>query len=277
MAKFCVNCGTSIEDGAVCNCTQENPSAATDTSATTAVKTETAVNINVDVNKAVNQGLTSVITAKNIIFKMLTKPVSTFSEVIKTPNLPVGVTFIIAYGLIWGLITMSFIKTILSATSGILGGMLREFGLLGFFYNISDLIPSSKAFFFGFFAIVIQAVAIIGVLIIANSLMKGRGKYQSITTMVGLSFAPSIIFTIAAWLLSYMSFNLSMGALVIGGVLNIILLYIGTKDVLALDGDRAIYLIPVINIITAVVAGMYVKNSITSMLKGLMNTNPFGW
>ncbi|KAB3529682.1 YIP1 family protein [Alkaliphilus serpentinus] len=275
MAKFCVHCGSQIEEGAVCDCTSQQ-GAKVETTATTEDKQGT-VNVNVDVNKVVNQGLSSVIAAKNITVKMVAKPVTTFTEVIKTPNFSVGVTFILAYALIWGLIAMSMVKKMLETTGGLLGGMLGEFGMYGFANQITELIPSSKVFFFGFFAIIIQAAAVIGLLLLANSLLKGNAKYQSITTMVGVSFAPSIIFTIIGLIASFISLNLTYGALIIGGVLSLILLYIGTKDVLRIDADRAAYLVPVINIITVIITWFYIKRSVASIFEGLMNSNTFGW
>ena len=101
MAKFCTKCGRKLEEGEVCNCSQNNISNATSTTATAG---------SIDINQGFNDYL-------NIIKGIFTCPSDTIKEYAKGDKFLLGIITIVINCLISGVFFYFFIDKAVSFSS----------------------------------------------------------------------------------------------------------------------------------------------------------------
>lgn len=270
MAKFCVHCGRKLEDEEVCNCTDNIES---NNEIAVKKETEEEPKVNVDINKVINESIKNIIIAKNIAIKILKNPVTMMTKIGQQANMTIGLIFMCVYALLWGFIGTNLIENLADITHGILGSLLRD--SIGSGYMIDEMlayIPSVKVFWFMFFLIAVQFVTITIALLLVNSILKGNGDYKKIITIAGASKVPAIIFTVFAIILSYISLDMCIITMIVGSIMSLVLLLIGTKEALDIHYDKAVYILPIISIITMFMTNVYIKKAVVSCMK-----NAMGW
>lgn len=210
--------------------------------------------------KAKKEGIHILKELKTLAIRMVKSPVTTFLEEIQRPQIKMAITLIVTYGLILAFIALQSVYKINQMASGFMFGESS----IGFGTYL-------KAFITPIFIVGFQAALITALVISVALIFKKPFKKESIFSMVGLTYMPAILFSLIGVVISVIFPSVGMLLGTFGLLMVFLLLSLGVKEVLNLEADRAIYVVPGIVVTLFLISGFLMKTSLMNSAGGMMN------
>lgn len=240
MAKFCTKCGRKLEEGEVCNCSQNNVSAQSTSTTSTAGS--------IDINEGFNDYL-------NIIKGIFTRPSDTIKEYAKGDKFLLGIIAIVINCLISGVFFYFFVDKAFGSAMGIFGG----YGSLMSSAGMS--LPFGRIFFMGLLFMVFWfAVCALVLFVIANPILKDKMDIKTSFALVGVCSIFTTLTTIVALILTFMSVKFAFIVLLLGAIFYLTHLYQGLSDITNINKNKLVYtFIPAVALATFVMVEIVPK------------------
>lgn len=241
MAKFCTKCGKPLKEGEVCDCQK-----------TTTKEEECSSSI--------------VENIKDILKNIIKKPATTIEKYSKQKNLKFAFLLIVINAVIFGLFTYCFSNNVIKSITKDVNSTINTMNTIGSAFSQSSSIdsigtvnnfelPFGNLFISGTIGMILAFIILALILkLIVGVIFKNKKQVSEYLTLVGVSSVISSITTLAALLLSFLSYKLAYIVLLFGTVFYFVNVTQNLLKAKKANEERLSYMISTTLIITYAVA-----------------------
>lgn len=239
MAKFCTKCGKELEEGKVCECSNN-------------VKSEKVVSTtsNIDVKE-------SLMDCVNVFKKIFTKPFDAIKEFVTENKFVAGIIMIVVAAISNGLYKIATLKNISSSSSISDFSSLLESALSGGLSSSSEpeyLKEFFTAFINNFFEYAL--IVLIGYLLISK-VFKGKTSWKQMINVVAISLSVILLGNLVNSVLVFIdgSFVSNIRSYIssFASILSILILYSSVKEVSGIEKEKMLISVASMSVFATVV------------------------
>lgn len=273
MSKFCVNCGSQLNEGEKCGCVQTSNVATeeykdtqdTPSQSQPQTPSQGAVVANQILNKTTNFLKEMLVFAINF----LKSPATTMKYAAHNEGYKTGLFFAGLSSVLAGILCIIFTKNALSSTSGLLG----PFSFLGAF--LAGKINYFKIFFQATLSYFTFYMLLAGVAFGIAKIMKAQVKLKSILTVVGVAQIPAITASLLSFIGIFISGFLLLVLFSYSAAASIIMTFIGLSETVSFNEDKKVFWVVLSYVIVALILWILSGFMLPSPSASSMNYNLF--
>lgn len=202
MGNFCSQCGRELQDGEICNCTQQN---------------EAQPQAQSQIDKEVKNGFQNLLSALKVFFK---NPQEAAEILAKSENWLIAICLIAAQAVLSGLFAL--------ATMGI--------GLGALSFKAADL---AIVFFFTFICSLLLSAAMMGIILGLGKAVKGTVDIKSALSLTSIRSFVNIPLSVIAILFTMLNATIGFVLFTVGEFFVILLIFMAMQKSMGISANKA--------------------------------------